>query len=408
MKPKTDFNVASAALRRGHRTESVLKRALWGLLLAAFGAASMIWLLGTFAFSNAGSEALAIVRERRSIREGEDVASAIEQAAGEILSPTALMSAMHKTADRNATDEVLAAAAKELQGRLRVDVDPGAGKQPWTISIRSASGEDAGLINVLAEDYCRARQSAAVAQQQAAYRAAQAATENARHSAEQSQQEFDRQLERLAERVGALSNRSAASESMAADLNPSLPAASELSPRKEELKGRIAELEAQRTSLLEKLLPAHPEVQEVDSEIEAAQSELQNLAVESPLAEPQADVPLQPEENETERLLAHLAARRKVLSHALAKASQLAVAEREASEQALRRRQDEIASMTPATLPAQPAARPGWQMLAPAGLIALLVILAAGRRRIAAADVFRDADELETALGIPLVGMLAG
>lgn len=356
----------------------------------------------------AGSEASAIVRERRSIRAGEDVASAIEQAAAEILSPAALMSALHKTADAKATEAMLAAEAEALRGRLRVDVNPGTGKQPWTISIRSASGEDAPLINVLAEEYCRARQAAAVAEQQAAFHAARAATESARQSAEQSQRELDRQLDYLAERVAALSNRGAAPEGMTAAPSASLSTASEPSPNKEEMQRRIAELETQRATLLEKLLPAHPEVQEVDSELESARAELQKLDEESPPVEPQADVPVQPEENETERLLADLASRRKVLSHALAKASQLAAAERHASEHALRRGQGDIVSMTPAPLPAPATGRSGWLTLASAGLLALFVIWSFSRRRAAAPEVFRNADELEASLGVPLVGMLAG
>ena len=310
MKSKTDLEVAPAVQWRGRRAGSFWRGARYGLLLAALGAASIAWLRWPAAFSMAGSEASAIVRERRSIRAGEDVASAIEQAAAEILSPAALMSALHKTADAKATEAMLAAEAEALRGRLRVDVNPGTGKQPWTISIRSASGEDAPLINVLAEEYCRARQAAAVAEQQAAFHAARAATESARQSAEQSQRELDRQLDYLAERVAALSNRGAAPEGMAAAPSASLSTASEPSPNKEEMQRRIAELEAQRATLLEKLLPAHPEVQEVDSELESARAELQKLDEESPPVEPQADVPVQPEENETERLLADLASRR--------------------------------------------------------------------------------------------------
>jgi hypothetical protein len=167
-------------------------------------------------------------------------------------------------------------------------------------------------------------------------------------------------------------------------------------------------LEAQRATLLEKLLPAHPEVQEVDSELKAARAELQKLADESPPAGPQADPSLPPKKDETDRILADLAARRKSHSQASARAAQLVAAERQASEQALRRRQDEIVSLTPALLSAPQSTRPGWPALACAGLLALLAVLALGRRRIASPDVFRDADELEAALGIPLVGMLAG
>lgn len=385
-----------------------MRGALWGLLLAAFGAACVIWMLRPAVFSIASSEALAIVRERRSIGEDEDVASAIEGVAGQILSPAALTGALRKTADAKATDEILAAVAEELRGRLRVDVDPGAGKQPWTISIRSASGEDAPLVNVLAEEYCRARQAAALAEQQAAYHAAQAATESARRSADQSQQELDRELERLAEQVGVLSQRRAALEDAKAQSGSAMPEAGEPSPRRGELQTQIAEFETQRATLLEKLLPAHPEVQEIDSELEAARAELEKLAEESPQAGPQADPSLPPKEDETDRILTDLAARRKSHSQASARAAQLVAAERQASEQALRRRQDEIVSMTPAPLSAPPTARPSWQALAPAGLLALLAVLALGRRRIASPDVFRDADELEAALGVPLVGMLAG
>lgn len=408
MKSKTDSEIASAAQPRRGRARSLLRGALWGLLLAAFGAAGVIWTVWPAVFSIASSEALAIVRERRSIRAGEDVASAIELVAGEMLSPAALMSALHKTADAKATDEMLAAAAEELRGRLRVDVDPGAGKQPWTISIRSTSSKDAPLINVLAEEYCRARQAAVVAEQQAAYRAAQAASESARRSADQSQQELDRELERLAEQVDALSQRRAAPEVAKTQSGSAMPEAGEPSPRRRELQGQIAELETQRAMLLEKLLPAHPEVQEVDSELEAARAQLEKLAGESPPAGPQADPSLPPKEDETDRILADLAARRESHAQAWARAAQLVAAERQASEQALRRRQDEIVSLTPAPLSAPATARPSWQALAPAGVLALLAVLALGRQRAASPDVFCDADELEASLGVPLVGMLAG
>lgn len=417
MKPNTDLHTDAGSepvwSRPARRAGGLLGR----LTLAALGMALAIWILWPAVFSHSPSDAVAFVREHRTLRHGEDIAAAIEQTASQLLSPAVLVEAMRKTAGPFSTEEALAAAAENLRGRLRVDVDPSAGKQPWTISIRSAAGEDADIVNALAEEYCRALQATAVAERMQAYQTAQAATERARQLAARSQIELDRQIDRLAERAKKSSQPRGAS--LAPTLSPPSgvsPANDEPSQRRAEAQQRVAKLESQRAVLLERLLPAHPEVQAAESELETARAELNALppawppatAMPTPPGESQPNPGLKREGDKAARELAALAARRKSYLQAAAHSSQLAAAERRAAEQALQRQQDEVVSMTPAINAAFSSSGPEWKTVSLIGLFALLSFLALFLRREHPPELFQDVDELESALGVPLVGMLEG
>ena len=399
--------------------------ALWGLAIAAAGVACAAKLLAPAGLTASTSEATVVIRERRTIEPGEDVAAAIDEMAGRILAPDALSAALRQSDKTHATDKALAVAAEALRGRLRVDVSPGAERQPWTISIRSIAPEDVAAINALADEYRRRRQAATAAEQVEACRTAAAATERARQAAEQSKIALDRQIDRLVRRAAESRRRPV----MLPDAAPLLPTEAqhendEASLHLAESKRRVAELDAERAALLERLLPAHPEVQSLEADLAVARAELNSAHAAlpaSPVVPPPPSAPTttsQPNdappsdaansEDATAMLLADLSAQQKKFSRALARCNQLIAAERQQTEQAIARRQDPIISITPAANPAGERAAIDWPAIAVVGLFGVLVGGLLSRGSAPSPDVFRHADELESALGVPLVGVLDG
>ena len=398
-------------------------RVLWGLAMTAAGAACAARLLSPLAQSSANSEATAVIRERRTIGAGEDVAAAIDETARRILAPDALSAALRQSGENLAPDETLTAEAEALRGRLRVDVSPGVDRQPWTISIHCAAPGDAAAVNALAEEYVRRQQASAADEQFEAYRAAHAATERARKAAEQAKSELDRQIDRLVRWSVENCSRPAAPAAAVASA-PSEPKHSDDGAPQQlaEFKRRVAVLEAQRAALLERLLPAHPDVQSLDSELAAARSELNAAQAElpappaippttiAPAASPKAtnaspsDIACS--DDATAKALADLAAQRKTFSRALARCAQLAIAERRQAQQAIARQQGANASITPAVITAGKYRATAWQSITLIGLFGMLVGGMLARPQQPSPEVFSNGDELEAALGVPLLGVL--
>jgi len=394
--------------------------AFWVASLAFLAIGCAIGLLDRAVFSPA--ETVAVIRQRRALAPDEDAASAIEQIAGQILAPANLVAALRESAEPQ-SEESLAAAAESLRRRLRVEVDPGAGRQPWTISIRCLAGQDgdgdAQIVNRLAESYAQARKSADVANRQRSYEAARTASQRAERLAEQSLRDFDRQIDRLPQLPAPPRRQPAARSEAAVQARTESPHKSEISEQNSEQRAELelqrAELEARRSTMLERLLPAHPEVLAIDSEIETLLGRLNQLPPETPSspAEQQTEpdgAPLLTKEvpdAESKRALAELNSRRKSLADALSRASQFAAAERLAADQMLHNGQDEIIALSPA-LPSSPPSRTNWSLVAITCSAGLLAGWAVGRWRQGPSDAFRDADELESALGVPLIGVLEG
>ena len=389
--------------------------ALWGLAIAAAGVACAAKLLAPARLTSSAPETKVVIRERCTVEPGDNVAAAIDEMAGQILAPDALLDALRQSDMTLAGDKALAVAAEALRGRLRVDVSPGAVRQPWTISIRSAAPEDAAAINALADEYRRRRQAATAAEQVEAWRVAAYATDRARQAAEQSRVALDRKIERLVRLAAENRSRPASPPETASSVpTKSQHGNDEALQQFAELERRVAELDAERAALLERLLPAHPEVQSLEADLTAARAELNAAQAELP-APPSAPTTIsQPNEappsdiaNSEDAIiksLADLSAKRKSFSRALARCNQLMAAERLLAEQAIG--QDPNISITPAANPAGERAAIDWPAIAMVGLFGVLVGGLLSRPRTNSPDVFRDSDELESALGVPLVGVL--
>ena len=297
---------------------------------------------------------------------------------------------------------------------MRVDVDPGDSAGPWTITLRATTDGDAArmaaIVNALAERYCQESQATAVAREEHAYRAAQKAAEQARQAVEQARHELDRRLDRslrLAE-----SNR--APQVAAARPRPG-PAATEAeeSPSRVEALRQLAELEAGRELLLERLLPAHPDVQAIEAEIEAARAQLGQLQPPAPEraghaaeagAEQEAADSLK---QEVAQAAAAVAEQRRLLSQAEQRAEQLDVAERQMAERLLLYARDRVAHVSPSASVAPLRSQLGQGMRLAALSVALFAGWLARRTRPRRPAAFHDLRELAAATGVPIVGVLS-
>ena len=363
------------------------------------------------------TETVAVIRQRRTLAKSEDPAVAIERITRQILSPASLVAALRDASPSPLPDESLAAAAESLRSQLRVEVQPGAGRQPWIISIGCANGAreraDVLIVNRLAENYAQASESAEMAQRKQAYEAARAASRRAAKWAEKSQREVDRQIDRLAQFV-EVSRRSVSAAADQAAQPP--PVENEGDEKHAELAAQLAELEARRLAMLERLLPAHPEVLALDVEIDALRAQTAQLP--SPMPLPAAAPRIKSDvgsssatesiADELQQTWSELNSQRKVLADAMARSSQLAAVERLAAEQLQLRAHDEILTLSPPALSQPSAAHHLWAFAAVACLAGLLAGSTWGRPKPRASDAFHDAEELELALGVPLVGVLDG
>lgn len=374
-------------------------------------------LIARYLPASSPAETVAVIRQRRTLGAGEDAAAVIEQIASQILSPASLKAALRDVNSSPQPEESLAAAAESLRTRLRVEVQPGAGRQPWLISIGCSNGErndlDAQIVNRLAEVYAQASEAADLAGRKQSYEAALAACRRGEQFAERSRRDLDRQIDRLAQ-LAAASQHSAATPPDRAARTRVATRSSEHEAKRAELASQLADLEAQRLAMLERLLPAHPEVLALDSEIEMLRTQADKLppASPAPAAEPHLEsngAPPAAQESladETQRAWSVLKSQRTALAEAMSQASQLAAAERLAAEQLPPGVRDEIITLSPAAPSQSFAARNLRAFTAIIGSAGLLAGWTLGRRREHSSDAFRDADELESALGVPLVGVL--
>ena len=388
-------------------------RLLWTATLAALGVAAAYWMLEPAEFSP--GETVAAIRRRPMTRPGDDTAPAIEQIASQILSPSELGAALRQARPASPQSEAeRARSAEALRGRLRVDVDPGDSAGPWTITLRATTDGDAArmaaIVNALAERYCQESQATAVAREEHAYRSAQKAAEQARKAAEQARQELDRRLDRslrLAE-----SNRAPQVAAARPRPGPAATVAEESAPRVEALR-QLAELEAGRELLLERLLPAHPDVQAIEAEIEAARAQLGQLPPPAPEraghaaeagAEQEAADSLK---QEVAQAAAAVAEQRRLLAQAEQHARQLDATERQMAERLLLYARDRVAHVSSPASVAPLRSMPSQGMRLAALSVALLAGWLACRSRPHRPAAFHDLHELAAATGVPIVGVLS-
>jgi hypothetical protein len=267
------------------------------------------------------------------------------------------------------------------------------------------AGEDPALaIEQIASQILSPAQMA-VLREERSYHEAQAAADQARQAVKQAQQELDRRLDhftRLAESARA---------KQADPPEPHSPSAAtntiELPLRAEAVR-QLAELEAQRDALLERLLPAHPDVQAIDAEIEAAQARLSQFPREAPAnTAPEPAVAVDSLATEVAQAAAAIAEQQRSLSQAGDRARQVSSAERQTAERLLRCTRDRVASISSTAAVAPDRSKPNRQTTFAALSIALVAGWLAGRGRPSPASAFHEPGQLEAAIGVPVVGVLS-
>lgn len=208
----------------------------------------------------------------------------VEVAAARLLSLEQIASALRDSrfpAAHARTDAALAGVAEQIRPSLRVDVQPSAGGEASRIAIRwtgdpSTPGA-AALVNQLAHDFARIRQADGVAAAQRSRHAAAARVREAANALRTAESDFESvladsdPLER-----GQRASEPAATEAITTESADTPPSAT--SARRAQLQSQLAELESQRSLLAERLMPAHPEMRAIETQIAALRAKLAGSA----------------------------------------------------------------------------------------------------------------------------------
>ena len=421
------LNVAKA----GRRPTSWRRQLPWMLAVgtAALGAFGL-YAASASQHSSSGSIA-AVVRMRRIERPGEDVALAVDQVASQILSPGNIRESIRNSAvgEGIRSDQELAEQTERWRGRLRVDVEPSDGKQPWTISVQADAAEKpeeaASLVNAVAEVFLRSSREAAGAEAAAVLRTANAQSDKARQKAILLRHELDELVDNCLEAMTAgeqaapVTNRAA--EPAHAETAESSPANGELSSAPDpsrQLSRELAELEARRAALLERLLPAHPDVQAIEREIVDTRERLDRLPPPTPLpdmgsefgnatATPPATKISEIISSQTAETTAKIQQQRQALARIETQLAADIAAERRAEELLMQAQMDDYSRVQQATVDSQPAH--AFRM--PLAVLLSLLSAACGwllaRWTDRRSSTFTHVDQIEAALGLPVIGSLS-
>ncbi|HEV7223486.1 MAG TPA: hypothetical protein VGN42_12345 [Pirellulales bacterium] len=251
----------------------------------------------------------------------------------------------------------------------------------------------------------------AVAREERSYRAAQKAAAQSREAVDQARGELDLRLERF---VRLAASKRAKQAAPPQPLAPPARTEVEEPPARVEALRQLQELEAGRESLLERLLPAHPDVQAIEAEIEAARAQLSQLPPPPPEQADHAPAQAGAEqeaadslENEVAEAAAAVAEQRRSLSQAEQSARRLDAAERQAAERLPLYARDIIARASPPAPVASASSRPSRSTTLAALSVALLAGWLADRCRPRRSAAFHDVGELAAATGVPVVGVLS-
>lgn len=393
------------------------------MAIVALTAIAAIGLYHTWVrLGSSADEVVAVVYERRMLGPGEQQASATDKIASEILSPACIRNAILA----GASDESQRAAAplSELVERwrkeLRVDIEPGEERRPWSIFIRvgsSTSPQAAQIANAVAEQYCRSRRAAAAAEQRQSLRQAQTEAAKAQKTSAAIRSQLESQIDALRQAAGSMAAASPARGEDNVHGEQQSVQRAELAQRREELAASITELEARKAALLERLMPAHPDVRAIDGEIAAARGSLERLPPDEP--SPDDGFPALPEPplaagelppdaaKKLAESLEEIHKLRRALSHAEANLERAELAERRAWQRIVEVDLSQVASMKPAIAAAPRPLANEWPLALLSGAVGALVAWLLGARGGSDADTFGDAEELEETLGFPVVGILS-
>lgn len=369
----------------------------------------------------------AVVRMRRIERPGEDVALAVDQIASQILSPGNIKESIRNSAvgEGIRTDQELAEQTERWRGRLRVDVEPSDGKQPWTISVRADSAEKpeeaASLVNAVAEIFLRSRREAAVAEAAAVLRTANARSDKVRQDAIRARHVLDELvdhcLKALTASEQATPGADPAAERARAETAGSSPANATPDPSRQ-LSRELAELEARRAALLERLLPAHPDVQAIEREIVETRERSDRLSPQTPLpdirsesvdnasASPSAKIneSVPSPKAETAAKIQH---QRQALAQLETQLAADIAAERQAEGLLTQAQTDEFARVQEASVNSQSDHAFRMPLAISISLLGAACGWMLARWTDRRSNAFTDVDQIEAALGLPVIGSLS-
>lgn len=253
--------------------------AAWQAVVLSFCAALVVLTLGALAMrAGTPTESVAPAAVVRQIGGGD-----LEIAAAKLLTIEQLSRALRESqfpAVQGTAEMALAEAAEQVRPNLRVDIAPGGrGVAPaatirWIGDANTPGAVD--LINGLAHRFSDVQRSDRIAVAEQARQMAAAKLREATDSVRTAEQNFQRALANAGSEVSVATGGSAATNLDALELSaPAPPAAS---ARQAELRAQLGELESQRSLLAERLMPAHPEMRALDTQITLLRAKLAETA----------------------------------------------------------------------------------------------------------------------------------
>lgn len=222
----------------------------------------------------------------------------LEIAAARLLTIEQLSMALRESrfpAVQRLADVSLAEAAEQVRPNLRVDIDPGGRGAPPTATIRwigdTSTPGAVMLVNWLAQHFNDAPQAERIAAAEQSHLAAAAKLREASDAVVTAENNFQQTLAKAElPQIDDLSNtrRTTDAEAIEPAIGPPLGAG-----RRAQLQAQLDELESQRSSLAERLMPAHPEMRALDTQIAGVRAKL----AEAPVLKnpPAAALPAPPE-----------------------------------------------------------------------------------------------------------------
>ncbi|HJT34008.1 MAG TPA: hypothetical protein VJ783_18325 [Pirellulales bacterium] len=221
----------------------------------------------------------------------------LEIAAARLLTIEQLSRALRESrfpAARGIADVALAEAAEKVRPSLRVDIDPGGRGDTPAVTIRwigdTSTPGVLTLVNWLAQHFNDAPQAERIVAAEQSHQAAAAKLHEANDAVAIAEESFQRAIAEaeLPEIEDLHSARRTTDVHAMEPAGGSSSAAGRSSP----LQAQLDELESQRGSLAERLMPAHPEMRALDEQIAAVRAKLAEApAIDSP---PAVAVPVPP------------------------------------------------------------------------------------------------------------------
>ncbi len=275
--PKTRFS-------ESHWIEAVAGHSAgdWRSIAVSFGAALVTLVVATLAVNlGAPAEPAAPVAVVRQTAGGGDW----EIAAAQLLTVEQLSRALRESqfpAAQGIADMALAEVAERVRSNLRVDLAPGGRGAPPTATIRWIGDRGtpgaAALMNWLAHHFVDIRQTDRIAAAEQTHRAAAAKLREATEDVRAADQSFQRALADAGRSEGRdLPATPPTIEEPSLESAAATPAGARPA-RRAQLQSQLAELEAQRSALAERLMPAHPEMKALDTQIASLRAKLADTA----------------------------------------------------------------------------------------------------------------------------------